>query len=130
MKTISFIATVAALAALASPAFAADMSARFGNTKLATRPAGTVIKMYYNADHSFTGEMKPGGSQTIYEAKGTWRLDGGKLCVTPAGGTAEHKAPEVCAPLKGSSVGDKWQSEVPGTGGKTVVQTVEIVKGR
>ncbi|HEX7776800.1 MAG TPA: hypothetical protein VF449_09760 [Parvibaculum sp.] len=131
MKSVVFAVAVSLGAVFAAaPAFAASMEARFGNTMLATRPDGTTIKMYYNKDHSFTGEMAPGGSQAVYEAKGTWRLSGDKLCVTPAGGTAEHKAPEVCAPLKGSRVGDKWQSEVPTPDGKTVVQTVEIVKGR
>lgn len=131
MKTITFIASVAALtAAFAGTACAASMEARFGNTMLATRPDGTVIKMYYDKDHSFSGELRPGGSETVYEAKGTWRLAGGKLCVTPAGGTAEHPAPESCAALKGSKVGDKWQTEVKGRDGKPVVQTVEIVKGR
>lgn len=131
MKTFTLFASVAALAAaFAAPAFAASMEARFGNTMLGTRPDGTTIKMYYNKDHSFTGELHPGGSQTVYEAKGTWKLVGGKLCVTPAGGTAEHPAPESCAALKGSKVGDTWQTEVPGTDGKPVVQTVEIVKGR
>lgn len=131
MKTITLFASVAALAvAFAAPAFAASMEARFGNTMLGTRPDGTTIKMYYNKDHTFTGELKPGGSQAVYEAKGTWELKGKDLCLTPEGGTADNPAPESCAALKGSKVGDTWQSEVKDMDGKTVVQTVEIVKGR
>ena len=56
MKTIGRgVAVVALACAVALPAVAANMKARFGNTMLGTRPNGTVLKLYYNKDHSFFG---------------------------------------------------------------------------
>jgi hypothetical protein len=121
---------VAAAVGGALPAFAANMEARFGNTMLGMRPDGTILKLYYNADHSFSGEITPAGSPTSFEAKGTWKLKGDKLCVTPEGGPGGAKGKESCALLKGDKVGDKWETTVQGTDGKPVVQSVEIVKGR
>lgn len=124
---VLLVAAAAMMAAV--PALAASMEPRFGNTMLGTRPDGTVLKLYYNKDHSFSGEITPAGSPTSFEAKGTWRLDGNKLCVKSevAGGGETH---ESCAVLKGDKVGDKWQVEVQGADGKPVMQSVEIVKGR
>lgn len=133
-STVLRAASAAALAAgammIALPAMAANMEARFGNTMLGIRPDGTILKLYYNADHSFSGEITPAGSPTSFEAKGTWKLKGDRLCVTPEGTGPDGKAPESCALLKGDKVGDKWQTTVQGTDGKPVVQSVEIVKGR
>lgn len=108
----------------ALPALAASMEPRFGNTMLGVRPDGTVLKLYYDADHTFSGEIIPAGSPTTYEAKGTWTLKGEQLCVVPENG------PESCAVLKGDHVGDKWETTVQGADGKPVVQKIEIVKGR
>lgn len=119
-----------AAAGIALPALAANMEARFGNTMLGIRPDGTILKLYYNKDHSFSGLITPAGSPTSFEAKGTWKLKGDKLCVTPEGGPGGAKGKESCALLKGDKVGDKWQTTVQGTDGKPVVQSVEIVKGR
>lgn len=118
------------LAMTALPALAANMEARFGNTMVGVRPDGTVLRLYYNKDHSFSGLITPAGSPTSFEAKGTWTLKGEKLCVTPEGGPGGAPAKESCALLKGDKVGDKWQTTVQGTDGKPVVQSVEIVKGR
>ena len=109
---------------VALPALAASMEARFGNTMLGIRPDGTVLKLYYNADHTFSGEIIPAGSAVTYEAKGTWSLKGEQLCVVPENG------PESCAVLKGDHAGDKWETTVQGADGKPVVQKIEIVQGR
>jgi hypothetical protein len=119
-----------ALSGVAVPALAASMTPRFGNTMLGTRPDGTVLKLYYNADHTFSGEIFPAGSPVTFEAKGTWRLEGKMLCVVPEGGPHGQKGAESCALLRGDHVGDKWQTTVKGVDGKPVVQSVEIVAGR
>ena len=125
---LGLVVTVASMAAL--PALAASMEPRFGNTMLGTRPDGTVMKLYYNADHTFSGEITPPGSPVSFEAKGTWNLKGDQLCVLSDLGPGSGTPPESCATLKGDHVGDKWQTTVQGTDGKPVVQSVEIVKGR
>lgn len=124
-RGLAFVALVAA----ATPVLAASMEPRFGNTMQATRPDGTVLKLYYNRDHTFSGEIVQPGAPAPFEAKGTWRLDGDRLCVM-AEGPAGKPGRESCAVLKGDKVGDKWQSTVQGTDGKPVTQSVEIVKGR
>jgi hypothetical protein len=124
-RAVSAAVLVATAAAVALPAFAASMEPRFGNTMLGIRPDGTILKLYYNKDHTFSGVITPAGSPTSFEAKGTWALKGEKLCVTPEGAGKES-----CALLKGDKVGDKWETTVQGTDGKPVVQSVEIVKGR
>lgn len=125
---LGFVAAAACVVAL--PAFAASMEPRFGNTMLGTRSDGTVMKLFYNADHTFSGEITPAGSSTSFEAKGTWKLEGDQLCVMsdlgPGGGTP----PQSCATLRGDHVGDKWETTIKGAGGKSEVQKVEIVKGR
>jgi hypothetical protein len=115
---------VLAICAAASPALAASMEPRFGNTMIGTRPDGMVMKMYYNEDHTFTGEITPMGAPMAIRVSGTWKLDGDKLCVLPQGGS------ESCAELKGDHVGDKWETTVRDVNGEPVVQQVEIVKGR
>lgn len=131
MKFITLVAAGAALSAmLCGTAFAASMEARFGNTMLGTRPDGTVLKIFYNKDHTFSGELTPPGSTTPLVAKGTWRIEGKNLCLTPLAGPDGKPSRESCALLKGDKVGDKWQTEVRGPDGQPVVQTVEIVKGR
>jgi hypothetical protein len=130
MKLFTFVAAAAVFtAALTGAAAAANMEARFGNTMLGMRPDGTVLKLYYNEDHTFSGEITPAGSPTSFVAKGTWRLKGDKLCVMPED-VPDGAAKESCALLKGDKVGDKWETEVRGTDGKPVIQKVEIVKGR
>lgn len=106
------------------PALAASMEPRFGNTMVGTRPDGLLLKMYYNADKTFTGEITPPGAPMAIRINGTWWLKGDQLCILPDGGK------ESCAELKGDHVGDKWETTVTGIDGEPVVQTVEITKGR
>ncbi|MDO8422720.1 MAG: hypothetical protein Q7S99_11220 [Parvibaculum sp.] len=124
MRLMRSVLVAALSLGTALPALAASMEPRFGNTMLGIRPDGTVLKLYYNADHTFSGEIIPGGSPVTYEAKGTWTLKGEELCVVPENG------PESCAVLKGDHVGDKWETTVQGADGKPVVQKIEIVEGR
>jgi hypothetical protein len=51
------LGTVAALALSAAAAFAGEevMTSRFGNTTITSDASGASTKIYYEADHSFTG---------------------------------------------------------------------------
>ncbi|MES1991380.1 MAG: hypothetical protein V4441_10575 [Pseudomonadota bacterium] len=132
-RSMRMIVTAALLTGMSLPAFAANIEVRFGNTMLATRPSGTTMKLWYNKDHTFTGELQAAGAPMAMQTSGTWRVDGNKVCVTPdnpPGSESAPKRPESCAPLKGDKVGDKWQTTVKDIDGKPVMQTVEIVKGR
>ena len=115
---------------MALPALAASMEPRFGNTMVGTRPDGTVMKLYYNQDHTFSGEITPPGSPVALQAKGTWQLEGDQLCVFSDAGPGDSAPVKSCAQLKGDHVGDKWQTSVRGPDGQPVMQSVEIVKGR
>lgn len=122
------VLTIVMLASL--PVLAGSMEPRFGNTMVATRPDGTVMKLYYDADKRFSGAIQPAGAPMAISINGTWRQDGDRLCVQPAAGPDGALPPESCAELKGDHVGDTWETTVKGMDGEPVVQTVKIVKGR
>lgn len=91
------------------------------------------MKLWYNEDHTFTGELQAAGAPMTMQTSGTWRVDGDKICVvpdSPPGSDTAKPNKESCAPLKGDKVGDTWQTNVKDIDGKQVVQTVKIVKGR
>jgi hypothetical protein len=124
-------ATLAALGAIiALPALAATMDARYGNTVVGTRDDGTKIKLYFNADKTFTGEASPGSMPFSFDIAGTWRMDGQKLCVLQTEGRGPNKGIEKCEALEGDKVGDAWQVEVTDKDNKPVAQSMTIVEGR
>ena len=132
-NSVRMIVIAALATGIALPAFAGNIKARFGNTMLATRPSGTTMKLWYNKDHTFTGELLAAGAPMTMQTSGKWRVDGDKICVTPdnpPGSESAPKRPETCAPLKGDKVGDTWKTTVKDIDGKSVTQTVKIVKGR
>ena len=93
----------AALAVMAIvPALAGDevLASRFGNTTI-TKANGVENHLYYAADHTFTAK------QGANNAKGTWKIDGGTVCLTfetPIPGTPNP----ACAPVSDHKVGDTW----------------------
>jgi hypothetical protein len=101
MKTFLLSATVLALSSAA--AFAGDevLASRFGNTTITKDPAGNETHIYYNADHTFTG--KQGGASF----KGTWKIDGGTICLTADPAIPNTPNP-ACAPVSDHKVGDTW----------------------
>jgi len=132
-KTVKFCLVALLATGVSFPALAGNIEARFGNTMLATRPSGTTMKLWYNADHTFTGELQAAGAPMALQTSGTWRVEGGKICVTPDNPPGSEGAPkprESCAALKGDKVGDEWETMVKDIDGKSVTQTVKIVKGR
>lgn len=106
---------LAMAAALATPAFAGELDAAFGNTVRVTLPSGATVQYHYNADNTFE-MVAPDGAHV----SGAWALRGDQLCTTPAGGA------ESCVPFQpGHGVGDTWtQTDANGS------VTVSIVAGR
>lgn len=117
-----------AVAAAASPALAADMQARFGNTVQLTYPNGTVARLHYEPDGAVSMTATTPG-QPDQSAQGRWRLDGDRLCVTTTEG-AGAGAPESCHPLSGAKPGDSWTLSVADAAGGVLPVQAELVAGR
>lgn len=112
MRTI-LLATVFATAAM-SLAYADDiMASRYGNTTVTKDASGNETHIYYAQDGTFIGKQ---GSQSF---KGTWKLDGGNICLTADPAIPNTPNP-ACAPVSAHAVGDTWQAGP---------YTVTIVKG-
>lgn len=122
---------IAALAAglSAGTALAGSMEARFGNTVLISGDQGET-KLFYNEDNSFTATVSPKDGAMI-ESKGTWRIEGDQVCITPERAFLIFEAgKERCVPLQGEKVGDSWQTTSKGPDGQDVTATISIVAGR
>ena len=110
----AFLLGVAALALSAGIAFADDvMASRYGNTTITTDANGVQSKLYYAADGTFTGKQ---GNQTF---NGTWKVDGGNICLTFAQAVPGAANP-TCLPVAAHNVGDTW---------KAGDRTVSLVQG-
>jgi hypothetical protein len=120
---IFVMSTAMAMAMTMTSAVLADdsvLASRFGNTTLATDTAGGRTKLYYNADHTFSAKM---GDRTI---NGTWKVDGGNVCLTYANATnlPVNMPNPNCLPVIAHNVGDTWT-----TGDGAMKRTVTLVKG-
>lgn len=102
MRTV--LLGVAVLAFSSSVALADDvMASRYGNTTVTTDASGVQSKLYYNADGTFTGK------QADQSFNGTWKIDGGTICLTfaqPVPGAANP----TCLPVAAHKVGDSWKA--------------------
>jgi hypothetical protein len=106
------ILTAAALAAFsASMAMAADdpMASRYGNTIVTTTADGKAAgSTYYDADGKMSRKT-PDGKET----KGTWKLEGDKLCITQTDPAPAAGAAPTCLPFAAHKVGDSWDVTLP-----------------
>ncbi|MFZ4606290.1 MAG: hypothetical protein ACOYM5_08535 [Caulobacter sp.] len=109
------LGAVAALALSAAAAFAGEevMTSRFGNTTITSDASGASTKIYYEADHSFTGVQ---GDQAL---AGTWALKGSQVCLTFSSAPPPGYPNPICTPVAAHNVGDSW------TSGPFTVQLVE-----
>jgi hypothetical protein len=109
MKRI--LAGLVAAAFSVSMAMAADdpMASRYGNTVVAKGADGKEIgRTYYNADGTYERSTPAGKS------KGTWKMDGGKLCLTQTEPAPPAAQGTVCLPFPGpKKVGDSWEVTLP-----------------
>jgi opacity protein-like surface antigen len=102
MRTMLLAAAFAALSV--SAAYADDvMASRFGNTTITRDASGNESHIYYAADGTFTG--KQGGTSF----NGTWKINGGTICLTAA--TAIPNTPNpACVPVSAHKVGETWSA--------------------
>ena len=119
MKRILAGMVVAALGV--SMAVAADdpMAGRYGNTVVTTSADGKEAgRSYFNADGTFSRKTAAG------EIKGTWKLDGDKVCITQTEPAPPAGTPATCIPANGGKkVGDSWDVTLPdGTKLKATLQ--------
>ncbi|MBI1407664.1 MAG: hypothetical protein GC145_16250 [Caulobacter sp.] len=120
MRKLAVMAAGAALglAALAGPAMADPMASAYGNTVVVTYPGDATVKIYVNADGTYTG-VGPDGSAS----GGSWKIEGDQTCFTQ---TTPAAGPPSCSPTVEKKVGDTWTAT--GQGGAPV--TITIVEGR
>jgi len=123
MKRI--LAGIACVALSASLAFAADdpMASRYGNTIVAKTADGKEAgRTYYNADGTMSRKTPDGK-----ESKGTWKIEGDKICITQTDPAPAAGAAPTCLPFPGAkNVGDTWDVALPD--GTKVTATLQ--KGR
>jgi len=109
------LGAIAALALSATAVLAADdvMASRIGNTTITTDASGMSSKIYYEADHSFTGV------QGDLQLAGTWAVKGSQVCLTFSSEPPPGYPNPICTPVSARNVGDSW------TSGPFTVQLVE-----
>lgn len=117
----TFIIAIMSAIALTTAAIAGEaevMASRYGNTTKVTMADGTVVKIWYNADHTWTGDNNGNA------INGTWKVADGKLCVTFANPPPNVTNP-TCSEAKARTVGETWTA---GEGDQKM--TVTLVQGK
>ena len=83
------------------------MMPRYGNTLVVKTADGQEARMFYNADHTWSGTMMNGVMQ-----KGIWEMMEGKLCTTQTEPAPPTPKPR-CRTFEKHNVGDTWEIETP-----------------
>ncbi|MDP1631809.1 MAG: hypothetical protein Q8L66_10365 [Caulobacter sp.] len=109
------LGAVAALTLSATAAMAGDevMASRIGNTTITSDASGASTHIWYEGDHTFTGEQ---GDQAL---AGTWAVKGANVCLTFEGAAPPGYPNPICTAVSDHKVGDSW------TSGPFTVQLVE-----
>ncbi len=99
--------SAAALVAATAPALAGDTWAgAYGGTIVSTYANGSVVKVYVNADHSYSITL-PNGSTL----KGTWADGEGGSCFTTTDPPQPAGTKPACFPIKDYKIGDTFAGE-------------------
>ena len=100
------LGALAALALSATAAFAGEevMASRFGNTTITSDASGMSSKIYYEADHSFTG------IQGELQLAGTWEVTGSQICLTFSSEAPPGYPNPICTPVSNHAVGETWSA--------------------
>jgi len=107
MKRI-LLTGIVALAAVATPAMAGDMSGYFGNTVMCKYSNGDVTRIYAQQDGTFT--VVPTGHP---QSSGTWKDDGANVCYTQTNPAPTADMKQVCNSSQPRHVGDSWSVTDP-----------------
>ena len=103
---MKLILAAVAFAASAAVAVASEdpMAGRYGNTVVTTTADGKEAgRTYYDADGKMS-RTTPAGT-----IKGTWKIEGDKLCITQTEPAPPAGTPPTCIPANGGKkVGDSW----------------------
>ena len=118
MHRIALVAVLSSLAIVGQPARAAppaDEAASlryfFAGTLEIDVPAGNwSAKRYYSPDHSYRETGADG------EVRGTWAIEDGKICASPAKARGDERAAKYCILGLGKHLGDAWRDSDPVTG--------------
>ena len=97
-------------AAIAGPAAADTWSAAYTGTIVATYADGHTVKVFTNADHTFT--ITPVSGAPLH---GTWQDGGAQTCFTITDPPAAVGGPPTCIADKAYNVGDGFDGK-DGTG--------------
>jgi hypothetical protein len=104
----SFLAAAALAALTAAPAAADTWTGAYDGTIVSTYGDGRVVKVYVNADHSYSIALPNG---TIL--KGTWADSGNQSCFTMTDPPSKPGDRPTCFPLREYKTGDTFQGEDP-----------------
>jgi len=110
MKRILTAVAVAAFSATLAMAADDPMASRYGNTVVAKGADGKEVgRTYYNADGTMSRKTADGK-----ETKGTWKLEGDKVCITQTEPAPPANTAPTCLPFPGAkNVGDSWDVTLP-----------------
>jgi len=102
--------------AAAAPDEAAAMGDFFKGALEIDVPAGNwTAKRYFAPDHTYRDAGSDG------EVRGTWAVDGDRICTTPAKQLADRIA-RYCNLGAGKKLGEMWKDEDPVTGNIVLFQ--------
>lgn len=112
MKSTSTFCIAAALCVVgfaAAPAIADTWSGAYGNTIVSTYTDGRVVKVYVNADHSYSIKLPDG--KTL---KGTWKDGKGGSCFYQKDPPPAANQKPACFPIKEYKVGGTFSGQDAG----------------
>jgi hypothetical protein len=110
MKSMFAGVAVAAMSVSLAIAASDPMASRYGNTIVITGPDGKEVgRIYYDADKKASRKMADGS-----EVKGTWALEGNKLCFLQMSPAPKPEEAKQCSDFPGAkAVGDSWDVVTP-----------------
>ena len=98
---------LAGLIAATTSASAGTWDGAYNGTVVSTYADGRVVKVYVNADHTYS-LLLPDGKTMI---KGTWADADGQSCFTATDPPPPAGAKPVCFPIREHNVGDTYGGE-------------------